>query len=107
MRTDHNSLKWLYSFREPEGQVAWWLETIAEYDFSIIHRPGTKHTNADALSQSNHEHTDISQHCRISHYNVKQPSEIQAAQRQDPKLLSVATWLEKDAIRCLKFAANH
>ncbi|KRY02505.1 Retrovirus-related Pol polyprotein from transposon, partial [Trichinella patagoniensis] len=38
-RTDHNSLKWLRNFREPEGQVARWLEKLAEFDFEVVHRP--------------------------------------------------------------------
>ena len=50
VRTDHNALKWLQSFKEPEGQVARWLETLARYDYKIEHRPGKKHQNADALS---------------------------------------------------------
>ena len=33
LRTDHNALVWLMNFKEPEGQVARWLETLAEYDF--------------------------------------------------------------------------
>jgi len=37
-RTDHNSLRWLKNFREPEGQVARWLEILAEFDFDILHR---------------------------------------------------------------------
>ena len=49
VRTDHASLRWLQSFHEPEGQVARWLECLSEYDFEVVHRPGTKHTNADAL----------------------------------------------------------
>ena len=49
MRTDHASLRWLQSFHEPEGQVARWLECLSEYDFEVVHRPGTKHINADAL----------------------------------------------------------
>ena len=33
------------------GQIARWLEVLAEYDFTILHRPGLKHSNADALSR--------------------------------------------------------
>ena len=51
LRTDHGSLAWLRNFKEPEGQLARWLEQLQEYDFSIIHRPGRKHGNADALSR--------------------------------------------------------
>ena len=36
-RTDHNSLKWLRNFRDPEGQVARWLKILAEYDFKVLH----------------------------------------------------------------------
>ena len=43
IRTDHNALRWLQSFKEPEGQVARWLETLAQYDYKIQHRPGKKH----------------------------------------------------------------
>ena len=51
LRTDHGSLTWLRNFREPEGQMARWLERLQEYDFTITHRPGKAHSNADALSR--------------------------------------------------------
>ena len=51
IRTDHKALTWLKSFREPEGQMARWQLQLAEYDFSIEHREGRKHSNADALSR--------------------------------------------------------
>ena len=51
IRTVHNSLEWLKSFKDPQGQVARWLDILAEYDFQIQHRSGAKHGNADALSR--------------------------------------------------------
>ena len=51
VRTDHGALTWLHNFKEPEGQLARWLEKLQEYQFSIVHRPGKKHSNADALSR--------------------------------------------------------
>ena len=51
IRTDRNSLRWLQNFKDPQGQIARWLEILAEYDFTIQHRPGLKHSNADALSR--------------------------------------------------------
>ena len=51
MRTDHSALQWLRTFNEPVGQVARWLEQIAEYDFEIVHRPGKQHADADAISR--------------------------------------------------------
>eukprot|EP00731_Ephydatia_muelleri_P019301 Em0012g126a len=51
LRTDHGSLVWLQNFKEPEGQLARWLERLQEFDFVVIHRQGTQHCNADALSR--------------------------------------------------------
>ena len=50
MRTDHNCLIWLQTFKEP-GQLARWLEVLQEYTFEVVHRRGTLHDNADALSR--------------------------------------------------------
>ena len=51
LRTDHGSLRWLCNFRNPEGQIARWLEVLGTYDFEIQHRPGRQHGNADAMSR--------------------------------------------------------
>ena len=51
VRTDHNSLRWLFSFSYVEGQLARWQEELESYDMEIVHRPGKLHTNADALSR--------------------------------------------------------
>jgi len=40
LRTDHNSLVWLMRFTHIEGQLARWLEELAQFDMEIIHRPG-------------------------------------------------------------------
>ena len=50
-RTDHNSLTWLMRFQNVEGQLARWLEELSQYHMEIVHRPGKKHVNADALSR--------------------------------------------------------
>ena len=50
LRTDHSSLTWLYNFKNPEGQLARWLEALQEYHFTIEHRKGRLHGNADAMS---------------------------------------------------------
>ena len=51
LRTDHGSLVWLRNFKEPEGQLARWLEKLEEFQFEIVHRKGKVHSNADALSR--------------------------------------------------------
>lgn len=51
VRTDHSSLTWLLRFKEPQGQLARWLEELSLYDMTVLHRPGKDHGNADALSR--------------------------------------------------------
>jgi transposase InsO family protein len=51
LRTDHASLIWLRQRKEPHDQVARWLEILAEFQYQIEHRPGSKHGNADGLSR--------------------------------------------------------
>ena len=51
VRTDHNALRWLLTFKDPEGQLARWLETLTTYDFVIEYRRGVDHGNADSLSR--------------------------------------------------------
>ena len=51
VRTDHGSLTWLLNFKNPEGQLARWLELLSSYDFKIEYRAGRSHNNADALSR--------------------------------------------------------
>ena len=50
VRTDHGSLRWRLNFKDPEGQLARWLQVLSSYDMTIVQRPGRQHRNADALS---------------------------------------------------------
>ena len=51
IRTDHGALVWLQKFKDPEGQVARWVQKLQEYHFTVKHRPGKSHNNADAMSR--------------------------------------------------------
>ena len=51
LRTDHNALKYLDSMKPPTGMVARWMDLLASFRFTVQHRPGTQHGNADALSR--------------------------------------------------------
>ena len=54
LRTDHSSLTSLKHMTAPDGQVSRWLDVVANYDFTVLHRAGKKHGNADALSRVTH-----------------------------------------------------
>ncbi|KRY26847.1 Transposon Ty3-I Gag-Pol polyprotein, partial [Trichinella spiralis] len=83
VRTDHSCLRWLTTFKEPEGQVARWLESLAELDVEVEHRAGRLHGNADALSRTN---------CtQCGRLNFK--GQLLAAQQADPEIQLLRQWL--------------
>ena len=51
VRTDHKALIWLQGFKDAQGMLARWLASLSEYDFTIVHREGKKHANADGCSR--------------------------------------------------------
>ena len=53
LRTDNKSLMWLHRFKDTEGMMARWLHTLQQFQFqfSIVHRAGRDHGNADGLSR--------------------------------------------------------
>jgi hypothetical protein len=51
VRTDHAPLVTLKSKPNPSSQLCRWIDLIEEYDFSITHRPGIRHSNADSLTR--------------------------------------------------------
>ena len=123
IRTDHAALRWLLSFRSPEGQVARWIECLEQYDFQIEHRPGAKHGNADALSRrpclsNDCRHCDRleikeptvqmmkctnllpssrrAMHQLAPHWSVK---DLQLAQLEDNTIGPIAKWLKNSQDR--------
>ena len=51
VRTDHGALRWYKNFRQPDYQLSSWIETVEEFGVEIVTRPGSWHSNADALSR--------------------------------------------------------
>jgi len=52
IRTDHQSLVWLLNWTSPSSkQYFAWIEELLEYDFTIQHRKGSNHVNADVMSR--------------------------------------------------------
>ena len=51
LRTDSQGVKFMATVKEHRGIWARWAIYLASFNFSIIHRAGTKQTNADALSR--------------------------------------------------------
>jgi hypothetical protein len=50
--TDHSALQWLMKLQNPQGRLARWILFLQTFRFTVIHRSGKTHVNADALSRS-------------------------------------------------------
>ena len=50
-RTDHCSLRFVMTMKEPSSIISRWLNSLADFHFEVEHRPGKRHVNADALSR--------------------------------------------------------
>jgi transposase InsO family protein len=105
VRSDHGSLVWLKNFKQPEAQLARWLEFISQYDMEIVYRPGAKSQNADGLSRRGcppacsycSRREQLSEE-RVALRNVHLRGEIDwmAEQIQDPELVEVRKWVREN-----------
>ena len=108
VRSDHASLQWLHHLKDPEGQLARWLARLGQYSYSIVHRPGERHINADAMSRRpcpsdcghclKREKVSGGQ-CRITKVSpalsTSDERGIRLAQQSDPELAPLMSLLEK------------
>jgi predicted aspartyl protease len=102
VRTDHSSLTWLQSFKQPESQLARWFSELSQYNIEIVHRPGNKCANSDGLSRrpcaekctycDRRDAREIELNVR----NVRIQAEIDwiKEQHDDPELLKIIQWKE-------------
>ena len=118
VRTDHAALKWIQQFKEPEGQIARWLEYLQEFDFQTEYRPGKWHGNADALSRLQCNQCEICHSFSATLSSHPSPSsnqlpvhdssqevdcwvpiwtnkELHEKQKADPVLSIIFSWMEK------------
>ena len=57
IRMEHKSgsiglkIQKVHRFKDTEGIMARWLHTLQQFQFSIVHRAGRYHSNADGLSR--------------------------------------------------------
>jgi hypothetical protein len=52
LRMDHKPLEWLATVSDAHGRRGRWIDMLQDYNFKIVHRPGMRHANADALSRN-------------------------------------------------------
>ena len=109
VRTDHSSLRWLLRFKDPEGQLARWLEVISAYDMEIEHRAGRLHGNADGLSRmpcnqcgyfDDWEKTNtVHDYARIiedKKVDANESFDLVAAQENSKDIMLIKSWVQKE-----------
>ena len=104
-RVDHHSLIWLHNLKNPQGILARWLEVLGSYKFTVIHRPGIQHTNADALSRlpalspqtEDTDYDDADFVVRNVDFTVGlSTDELILAQSEDPQLIPIIENLKEN-----------
>jgi len=85
IRTDHKPLTWLISNSNPKtSQYCRWKTDLESFNFTITHRPGLKHGNADGLSR-----LPPCKQCDLNHGTIEweEPGDVLAiAQLKDDKI---------------------
>ena len=103
VRTDHGSLRWLMNFKNPEGQLARWIEVLSTYDMKITHRAGRRHTNADGLSRRPCKQCGLADKFseiespvnQVKRKDTPNPISLKDAQEADVDLIKLRRWLEE------------
>ncbi|MCG8045676.1 MAG: reverse transcriptase, partial [Candidatus Thiodiazotropha endolucinida] len=105
VRTDYGSLRWLMNFKNPEGQVARWIEFLSAFHMEIEHRPGRSHGNADGVSripcrqcgQNEDEDDQILCHVtQVASSENEMISGLKSAQENDRDIMDIKEWLMKE-----------
>lgn len=91
--SDHHSLCWLASLKDPSGRLARWSLRLQEYDITVVYRSGRKHSDADCLSRSPLDSTS-SEEDDFPFLCVVKASDIAEQQRSDTELLPLIKFLE-------------
>ncbi len=52
LHTDHKPLEWLATVSDAHGRRGRWVGMLQDFSFKIVHQPGLRHTNVDALSRN-------------------------------------------------------
>ncbi|XP_023243879.1 uncharacterized protein LOC111641862 [Centruroides sculpturatus] len=92
--TDHRPLRWLMSNKDSSSnsRIARWIIFLQEFDFTITHKAGDCHKNADALSRI--PIRQITQKEEL--VPIYSKTQIRDLQRRDPKWNSIIQNLENN-----------
>lgn len=91
--SDHHSLCWLTSLKDPSGRLARWSLRLQEFDITMVYKSGKRHTDADCLSRSPIESAAAFDE-ETAFLGILDTSTIADHQHDDPELLGLINYLE-------------
>lgn len=104
--SDHHSLCWLTRLKDPNGRLARWSLRLQEYDLTVVHKSGKRHTDADCLSRSPIESAALPDDDETAFLGVLDMSAIAQQQREDPELLELIHYLKGKSPKAPKIFAR-
>ena len=69
--TDHRALTWLYSFKEPDGLLAIWIEKLGQFDIKIKHEARKKVPHTDCLSRVPRTEEQVKNYDQVNQVNTE------------------------------------
>jgi transposase len=74
--TDHSSLKWLRSLKNPTGRLCRWIFRLDQFDFETVHRKGKLMAVADCLSRAPYNNVDQQDEIKLDVVDMLPPPDV-------------------------------
>lgn len=87
--TDHVSLTWLHSLKNPSGRLARWIIRLSPYNFEIKYKKGKLNVVPDALSRLPRIDAENTEEIEINACNIDLPHQPDFSTVQDPWYLEL------------------
>jgi hypothetical protein len=95
--SDHHSLCWLTSLKDPLGRLARWGLRLQEFDYVIVYKSGKKHLAPDALSRCPLASTSAALSAPCPHFvatlDDRSHADVVSYQRSDSRLRPIIDFL--------------
>lgn len=102
VETDHKPLEWIYKAKDSFNKLYRWRVQLADYNFTVIYKPGKYNVNADALSRIRPTNT-----MPIPEINVITRTGKNTKETQKENYTKNINITEKSYDDCIKYIQQH
>ena len=92
--TDHNPLTSLKGIKDTGGRLARWLLFLQQFNFTVEHKKGSRHTNADTLSRRPPDNPEVTMIEACT--SLTDLESLAKAQMRDPQLTTLKLQLQNN-----------